>query len=64
MRQEFSTLLRIKEELVEEPGEGDVSPHLVVGNPIIQWLRRGSQTTPWEPRGDHLQHLEQEALVC
>ena len=62
MRQGFSTLLRISEELVE--GEEEVSPHLVVGSPIIQWLRRASQTTPLELRGGHLQHLEQEALVC
>ena len=66
MRQGFYTHNRIREKLVEEPGEEEVSPHLVVGNPIIQWLRRASQTTPWEPRGrvGHHQHLEQEVLVC
>ena len=59
MRPEFSTLSRIMEELgvVEED-----SPRLVVDSPTTQW--RHHPTTLWEPRGDHLQHLAQAALVC
>ena len=60
MRQGFYTHNRIS----EEPGDEEDSPHLVADSPIIQWLRRASQTAPWEPRGGHLQHLAQEALVC
>ena len=60
MRPEFSTLSRI----MEEPGveEEEDSPHLVADSPTSRWLHH--PTTLWEPRGDHLQHLAQAALVC
>ena len=58
----FSTHNRIKEELVQEPGEEEDSPHLVADSPTSRWLHH--PTTLWEPRGDHLQHLAQAALVC
>ena len=67
MLQGFSTLLLIMEEPGEE-GQGDEeeedSPRLVEDSPITQWLHQASQTTLWEPRGDHRQHLAQAALVC
>ena len=60
MRQGFCMHNRIRAE--EEPGEEEVSPHLV-DHPIIQWPHRVSLTTLWGPLGqmDHLQHLAPEA---
>ena len=60
MRQGFYTHSRI----MEEPGEEEDSPHLVADSPIIQWLHQASPTTPWEPPGGHVQHLEQKVWVC
>ena len=60
MRQGFYTHSRI----MEEPGEEEGSPRLVVGKPIVQWPPLVSQTIPWEPRGGHRQPLEQAVLVC
>jgi hypothetical protein len=67
MRPEFSTLRRIMVELAELVEQGAVvedSPRLVADSPTTQWLPQASPITLWEPRGDHLQHLAQEALVC
>ena len=50
---------------MKDPGEeAEDSPHLVADNPITRWLHQVNPTTLWEPRGDHLQHLAQAALVC
>ena len=64
-RQGFSTLSRIMEEpgAEEEEEEEEDSPHLVADSPTTRWLHRVNPTTLWKPRGDHLQHLAQEALV-
>ena len=69
----FSTLLLImeepgeegqEEEEEEEKEEEEDSPRLVADSAITQWPHQASQTTLWEPPGDHRQHLAQAALVC
>ena len=54
MRQGFYTHNRVK----EEPEE--VSPR---ADPINQWPRQASQTTPWKLLEGHRQRLEREVLL-